>query len=424
MFDGNRGVQHPAPGYTWCIQIQVTRSRYEGKMADVAKLNGNHGFSTLAIHAGEGPDPTTNAHNTPIYQTSTYAFESLEVKQAAADSNGYFYTRNSNPTTSALETKIAALEGAEAALAGASGMAVISATLLTLLHQGDHIVYSSEVYHYSLEFFEHRAEHYGIDATPVDITDLEAVQSAIRPETKAIYCEFLSNPRIQVADIPELVKIARDRRILLIVDNTFTSPYLFRPIEHGVDLSIHSATKYLCGHGDAIAGTVAGSREMIERIHDTLVVLGSCISPFNSWLILRGIRTLELRMERHCANALALAEFIERQPEVSKVNYAGLTGHPGHEIARDLMGGRFGGMLSFSVPDTDYSNQLANALQLADHGVSLGDVFTLVWPNREDPLVRVSVGCENPEDLIADFEQAFETVSSMSDRRLPATLRK
>jgi cystathionine beta-lyase/cystathionine gamma-synthase len=227
-----------------------------------------------------------------------------------------------------------------------------------------------------------------------------------------------------VADIPALVGIARERGLTIVVDNTFTSPYLFRPIEHGVDLSIHSATKYLCGHGDAIAGTVAGSRELIERIHNTLVVLGSCISPFNSWLILRGIRTLELRMERHCANALALAEFLDRQPEVSKVNYAGLSGHPGHEIVRDLTGGRYGGMLSFVVPDVAYANRFADALELADHGVSLGDVFTLIWPNRDDPLVRVSVGCENAEDLLADFEQAFESVSAMADRRLPGHRRK
>jgi methionine-gamma-lyase len=390
----------------------------------LAKLNGQHGFSTIAIHAGESPDPTTNAHNTPIYQTSTYAFESLDAKQLAAESNGHFYTRNSNPTTRALETKVAALEGAEAALAGASGMAVISATLLTLLHQGDHVVYSGEVYHYALEFFEQRAEHYGIAATAVDITSLDAVRAALKPETKVLYCEFLSNPRIQIADIPALVALAREHDLKIVVDNTFTSPYLFRPLAHGVDLSIHSATKYLCGHGDAIAGTVAGSAELIQQIHDTLVVLGSCISPFNSWLILRGIRTLDMRMERHCANALALAEFLERQPEVSHVNYAGLPGHPGHAIARDLMDGRFGGMLSFTLPDTDYANQLANALQLADHGVSLGDVFTLVWPNREDPLVRVSVGCETTADLVADFEQAFEAVSAMPDYALVRQMRK
>ncbi|MFW6075513.1 MAG: trans-sulfuration enzyme family protein [Chloroflexota bacterium] len=390
----------------------------------MAKLNGRYGFSTRAIHAGEGPDPVTHAHNTPIYQTSTYAFETLEEKEYAAAHGGHFYTRNSNPTTARLEEKIANLEGAEAALVGATGMAVISAALLTFLEKGDHVVASNEVYHYALEFFETRAHRHGIDVTLVDITDLDAVKAAIRPNTKVLYCEFLSNPHIQVADIPALSKISRESGLTMIVDNTFTSPYLFRPLEHGVDLSLHSATKYLCGHGDALGGCIAGSAEHIRAIHDTLVILGSAISPFNSWLLLRGIRTLELRMERHCQNALELAKFLANQPEVAKVNYAGLPDHPGHEIARDLMNGRYGGMLSFTVADLDYANQLANCLQIADHGVSLGDVFTLVWPNRDEPLVRVSVGCETTEDIIGDFERGFETVSAMDDYRLVGQRRK
>lgn len=382
------------------------------------------GFSTVAIHAGEGPDPTTHAHNTPIYQTSTFAFESLEEKEQAAGPNGFIYTRGGNPTTARLEEKIAALEGAEACLVGASGMAVISAALLTHLHAGDHVVASNEVYHYALEFFNERAPEYGIEATLVDITDLEAVRAAIRPNTKVLYFEFLSNPHIQVANVPELVKIAREHELTTIVDNTFTGPYLFRPLEHGVDLSLHSATKYLCGHGDAIAGCIAGRSELIEPVHDTLVILGSCISPFNSWLILRGIRTLDLRMERHCQNAQELADFLARQPEVKHVNYAGIESHPGHQIAGELMNGRFGGMLSFNVPDSDFANQLANALEICDHGVSLGDVFTLVWPSRDEPLVRVSVGCETGDDLVADFEQAFEAVSAMPDYRLAGQRRK
>lgn len=388
----------------------------------MARLNGKQGFSTVAIHAGEGPDPTTHAHNTPIYQTSTYAFETIEDKYDAINHGGYVYTRSANPTTRALEEKIAALEGAEAALAGASGMAVIAAALLTLLHEGNHVVASNECYHYALEFFNERAEHYGIETTLVDFTDLDAVRAAIRPNTKVLYCEFLSNPGIQVANIPELAGIARQHDLTFIVDNTFTGPYLFRPLEHGVSLVIHSATKYLCGHGDAIAGCISGPAELVDPIHKTLVVLGSCISPFNSWLILRGIRTLDMRMERHCANTLALAEFLENQPEVESVNYAGLESHPGHEIASSLMERGFGGMLSFKVKDGDYANQIANALQICDHGVSLGDVATLAW--TYDNLIRVSVGCENKEDLLADFEQALEAVSSMPDYRLVGQLRK
>ncbi len=389
------------------------------------KTNGRAlGFSTRAIHVGEGPDPVTHAHNTPIYQTSTFAFETLEEKQETADRGGTFYTRGGNPTTERLEVKIAALEGAEDCLVGASGMAVISAALMANLKAGDHVVASNEIYHYAHMFLAERAPDYGIEATLVDITDLDAVRAAIQPSTKVLYFEFLSNPHIQIANLPELVKIAREHDLITIVDNTFTGPYLFRPIEHGVDLCLHSATKYLCGHGDAIAGCISGRTELIKPVRDTLVMIGSCISPFNSWLILRGIRTLDMRMERHCDNALKLAEFLERQPEVSCVNYAGLESHAGHEIARDLMGGRYGGMLSFEVPDPDFGNQLANALEICDHGVSLGDVFTLVWPSLDEPLVRVSVGCETGDDLVADFEQAFEAVSALSDLRVPGQRRK
>jgi cystathionine beta-lyase/cystathionine gamma-synthase len=256
----------------------------------------------------------------------------------------------------------------------------------------------------------------------VDIANLAAVRAAIRPNTKVLYAEFLSNPLIKVADIPALGELARDAGLIFIVDNTFTSPYLFRPLEHGAHLSLHSATKYLAGHGDALAGVVSGSREHIQPAHDRLVVLGSCISPFNSWLLLRGIKTLELRMDRHCRNALELAHFLERQPEVAKVNYAGLDQHPGHALVKRLMDDRYGGMLSFEMVDGgDAAHRFAAALELCDHGVSLGDVSTLVWPNNAG-LVRVSVGCETIDDLIADFEQAFERTSSAP--RFAGQLRK
>jgi cystathionine beta-lyase/cystathionine gamma-synthase len=306
---------------------------------------------------------------------------------------------------------MAALEGAEDALAGASGMAVIMASLLSFAHNGDHIVSSDNIYHYADQFMRQDAQKFGIETSLVDITDLDAVRAAIQPNTTVLYAEFLSNPLIKVADIPALGALAAEAGLIFMVDNTFTSPYLFRPLEHGAHLSLHSATKYLAGHGDAIAGIVSGSREHIKAAHDTLVVLGSCISPFNSWLLLRGIKTLEMRMERHCANALELARFLERQPEVVKLNYAGLEAHPGHALVAELMDDRYGGMLSFEIAGGgDAAHRLADALQLCDHGVSLGDVSTLVWPNNAG-LVRVSVGCETVADLIADFEQAFEATS-------------
>jgi methionine-gamma-lyase len=380
----------------------------------------NHGFATRAIHAGERADPSTGAHNTPIYQTTTYAFDSLEAKASAmsGEPGSYIYTRGGNPTTAALEAKIAALEGAEAAVAGASGMAVIMAALRSLARAGDHIVAAENVYFWANIYLDEDAPLDGVAVSRVDITDLDAVRAAMRPNTKVLYTEFLSNPAINVADIPALAAIARERGATLVVDNTFTSPYLFRPLEHGAHLSLHSATKYISGHGDALAGVISGDAALIAPILRQIEILGSCISPFNAWLLLRGVKTLDLRMERHCTNALELARFLERQPEVSEVRYAGLESHPGHAIARDLTGGRYGGMLSFRLHSEgcdEQAERLADALQLCAHAVSLGDVSTLVWPHRSNvygELVRVSVGCEDIRDIIADFEQAFEAVGA------------
>lgn len=373
-----------------------------------------YGFSTRAIHAGEHVDPTTRAHNTPIYQTSTYAFDSLEDKAAvlSGEAEGWLYTRGGNPTTSAIEAKIADLEGAEAAVAGASGMAVIAAALHSLARAGDHIVASDDIYYWANIYMNEEAPNDHVEVTRVDISDLNAVRAAIQPNTRMLYTEFLANPSIKVADIPALAEIARDHGIILIVDNTFTSPYLLRPIELGAHLSLHSATKYISGHGDALAGVISGDRALIEPILRQIEVLGSCISPFNSWLLLRGIKTLELRMERHCDNAMELARFLERQPEVKRVNFAGLESHPGHAVAKRLLHGRYGGMLSFEIEgESEAGDRFANELKLCAHAVSLGDVSTLVWPFGER-LVRVSVGCENPADIIGDFEQAFEAVKA------------
>lgn len=373
-----------------------------------------HGFATRSIHAGEGPDPLTGAHNPPIYMTSTYAFQSLEEKNAilAGDREGYLYTREGNPTTAMFEKKIADLEGAEAAVAGASGMSVIAAALYALLKSGDHIVAGDDVYTWSNIWLNDEAPAYGIGVSRVDVSDLDAVRAAIRPETTVLYAELLSNPSINVADIPALAEIAREAGITFLVDNTFTSPYLFRPVEHGAHLSLHSATKYISGHGDVLAGAASGSAELVEKVRHQIQVLGSPISPFNSWLLLRGIKTLDMRMERHCDSAMAIAEFLERQPEVTNVNYAGLPSHTGHDLAKRLLNGRYGGMLSFNLAGGEQAgNTFADSLELCDHAASLGDVSTLVWPHRHE-LVRVSVGCENVEDIIADFEQALEKASS------------
>lgn len=370
-------------------------------------------FATRAIHVGEEPDPITGAHNPPIYQTSTFVFDSLAEKFAflEGEREGYIYSRVGNPTARALERKMASLEGAEDSLAAASGMGVISATLLSHLSAGDHFIASDDVYYTASLFIGEDLPRLGIEATPVRISDLDAVRAAIRPNTRLIYTEFLSNPLLVVADIPALAEIARENDLMLVVDNTFASPYLYRPIEDGADLVIHSATKYISGHGDTIAGIVSGKAELIERARTMASHLGAPIAPFNAWLLMRGLKTLELRMERHCSNAQALAEYLTSRPEVVAVHYPGLPGHENHDVAKRLLGGKFSGMLSFEIEGGDEAGQqFADALELCGHGVSLGDVSTLVWPWPHREVVRVSAGVEGIDDIIADFEEAFRRI--------------
>jgi methionine-gamma-lyase len=385
----------------------------------VKNAGAGYGFATRAIHAGEQTDPATRAHNTPIYQTAAFAFETAEEKAATMDQamaweGGFFYTRTSNPTTHALEAKLASLEGAEAAVVGASGMGSVSTALLANLNAGDHLVTTNDLFVISRFLIENDLPKKGIAVTPVDITDLEAVRAAMRPNTKVLFVESATNPNMLVADIPALAEIAHAHGALCIVDNTFLGPYLLRPLEHGADLVLHSATKYIAGHGDTLAGVVAGRKEAIDPIRYMLDVLGSCASPFNSWLVLRGLRTLPLRMEAHCRNAQALAEFLERQPDVAEVRYPGLRSHPQHAVAHRLFGERYGGMFSFRLRgDRAFMNAFANGLELCDLSVSLGDVFTLVYPMpKRENLIRVSVGCENIDDIIGDFEQALERAGS------------
>ena len=285
------------------------------------------GPSTTAIHAGERVDPTTHALNTPLYQTATFAFDSAEEKEAAVDRSlewepgVFFYTRTGNPTTAALEGKLAALEGAEDATVGASGMAAVSATLLSLLDAGDHLVASSDLFVITRVLLDDVLASKGIEITHVDVTDLAAVHDAIRPATKVLFVESLSNPHMDIADVPALAEIAREHGLTFVVDNTFLSPAVLRPLEHGADLVVHSATKWLGGHGDAVAGATAGRKLHIDRVRYYLDALGGAVSPFNSWLIMRGVRTLSLRMRQHSANAQAVAETLEAHEAVERVWY-------------------------------------------------------------------------------------------------------
>jgi methionine-gamma-lyase len=376
------------------------------------------GFTTRAIHAGEAPDPTTRAHATPIYQTATFAFPTGEEKDAAVDAGmawepgAYFYTRTANPTTGALEEKLASLESAESAVVSSSGMAAVSTTLFSLLRAGDHCVASEDVFIITRFLLDDALERKGITVTRVDVTDLDAVRAAIRPNTKAIFIESLSNPHMDLADIPALAEISHAADAKLVVDNTFLSPYVLRPLELGADLVLHSATKYLAGHGDTVAGVVAGPRALCDPIRYELDVIGTAASPFNSWLVLRGVRTLPLRMVAHSRNAAALAEFLESRDEVELVRYPGLASHPHHATAARFLTDGFGGMLSMRVRGgAAEMYAFTNALRIPAIAVSLGDVNSLVYPMPlRDNLIRVSVGCEDTRDLLADFEQALAAI--------------
>ncbi len=359
------------------------------------------GFATRAIHAGERPDPTTRAHNTPIYATATFAFDTAAEKEDAVDRalawepGAYFYSRTGNPTNRALEEKIASIEGAEDAVVSASGMAAVAATLFAHLGSGDHLVVGDELFVITRVLLDEDFPRRGIAVTSVDMTDLAAVEAAITPTTRALFFETSSNPRLRIAD------------------NTFLGPALLRPLEHGADLVLHAATKFLSGHGDAVSGVVSGRKDLIDPIHKQTDTLGQAASPFASFLVLRGVRTLQLRSLASSANAARIATYLEAHEKVEWVRYPGLASHPDHEVARRLLGDAAGAMLTFQPRGgLDGMAAFTDHLALCDIGVSLGDVHTLVYPQpKRGGLIRLSVGCEDVDDLLADFELGLSYVA-------------
>ena len=376
------------------------------------------GFATRAIHAGERPDPLTRAHNTPIYATATFAFDSAAEKEdavdraMAGDPTAFFYSRTGNPTTRALEEKLAALDGAEDAVVAASVMACVSSTLLAHLGSGDHVVVGDELFVITGVLLEDDFTRRGIGVTPVDMTDLAAVEAAITPATKVLFFETATNPRLRVADIDALAELGHRRGLIVVADNTFLGPALLRPIEHGTDLVVHAATKWLSGHGDAVSGAVTGPAELLKPIRKQVDTLGQAASPFASWLVLRGVRSLPLRSRAASANALRLAQFLEGQAKVEWVRYPGLASHPDHAVAERLIDGPGGGMLAFQ-PRGGIAGMAAftDHLALCDVGVSLGDIFTLVYPQpKRGGLIRVSAGCEDVDDLLEDFKLGLSFV--------------
>jgi cystathionine beta-lyase/cystathionine gamma-synthase len=384
------------------------------KLADRAR------FSTICLHAGQEPDPSTGAIITPIYQTSTYVQEELGRHK------GYEYARTQNPTRMALERNVAAIESGKAGFAFASGMAAIGA-IATLLKSGDHVVVSDNTYGGTFRLFDKVLTRYQLSFTYVNTSNLQAVEAAMTPATRMLFVETPTNPVMGITDLAAVAAIAHARNARLAVDNTFASPYNQRPIEFGADLVTHSTTKYLNGHSDSVGGIVVAVRDDdIEWLKFVQNAEGAILSPFDSFLVLRGTKTLPLRMEAHNANGLALAEFLSCHPKVRTVFYPGLRTHPQHALAKRQMRG-FGGMLAFDLGSLEAARRLLNAVRLHALAESLGGVETLIShpatmthasvPAERraqlgitDGMVRISAGVEDIEDLKEDLAQALDKV--------------
>ena len=391
-------------------------------------------FDTQAVHAGQEPDPTTGSVTPPIHMTTTFKLPDpgprlLDALFLRGEQPPHVYTRWSNPSLRTLEEKMAALEGAEAGVAFASGMAAVSGVLFTFLGSGDHLVASDVCYAGTVELLGLHLGRYGIDVSLVDTSDADAVRRALRPNTKLVYIETPANPILRLADIAALADVAHEAGAPLVVDSTFATPVLQRPLALGADFVLHSMTKYLGGHGDALGGVVLGAREGVDRIREGMLIhLGGAMSPFNAWLINRGLATLSLRMQKHQDSALAVTRFLEQHSKVKRVLYPGLESHPQHDLARRQMSG-FGGMVTVQM-DMDTAMNLVQKVRVFTYATSLGDYQSLLfyYPTdmyvdsaayldaaqkaaiREwagDGIMRISVGLEDPEDLIADLDQAL-----------------
>jgi|TARA_B100001971_G_scaffold180942_1_gene177426 cystathionine gamma-lyase/cystathionine beta-lyase len=375
-------------------------------------------FETMAIHAGERPDERFGAVSVPIYQTSTFAFEDV------GKSGGYDYSRSANPTRKVLEDTIAALEGGKAGFAFATGMAA-EATVLHLLKCGDHIISGDDIYGGTYRLFQNVMPDFGLEFTFLRMDNRQTIEAAIKPNTRMLWLETPSNPLLNIVDIEMAVDIAKKHNLMTVIDNTFATPYFLRPIEYGVDLVVHSTTKYLNGHCDVVGGAVVTTTdELTERVQFLLNAMGTCASPFDCWLVLRGIETLPVRMKKHEENAVSVTDYLKGHPTVKRVFYPGLSSHPGHEIAKRQMRG-FGGVVSFELNGgTGAVNSFLRRINVFSLAESLGGVASLAehpaamshasMPKKyrdrvgiTEDLVRLSVGLENIDDLIDDLRQAL-----------------
>jgi cystathionine beta-lyase/cystathionine gamma-synthase len=383
--------------------------------------------STRSVHGTEENDRETGSVTTPIYQTVTFGFRTAEAVEKAVkgESGGFVYSRWDNPTTRILERKLADLEGGQSSLFFSSGMAAITTSVLSLVRKGDHVLATSDLYGETYRLMRDFLPGFGVRTTLVDTTDLQAMRKGMRENTKVVYIETPTNPTLKLVDIREAAKIAHSVGAMLLVDSTFASPFGQKPLALGADLVLHSATKYLNGHSDVTAGAVVGGRDRVLTIKKMRTMLGGTLDPHAAFLILRGIKTLSIRMQRHNESAMALARFLRSHDRVAKVNYPGLEDHPQHELAARQMKG-YGGMLSFELKGSmKEAVRFTESLKISTLGGSLGAVETLVVQPASmthtqlsvqdrkrtgisDTLIRVSVGIEDSEDLIEDFAQALK----------------
>jgi methionine-gamma-lyase len=390
--------------------------------------NQPNSFSTMAIHHGYDPMDNEGALTPPLHLTSTFVFETAEAggNMFAGEQAGHIYSRISNPTNDLLERRIAILEGAEAGLALASGMGAITATLWTLLAPGDEIILDKTLYGCTFSFMHHGLAKFGVTVTHVDLTQPENLKTAISNKTKVVYFETPANPNMRLVDIAAVAEIAHAGGAHVVVDNTYATPYLTQPIKHGADIVLHSATKYLGGHGDVVAGLLVGSAELVAdiRLQGMKDMTGAVMAPFNAMLILRGLKTLALRMDRHCSSAATVAQMLEASSSVKKVWYPGLESFEQHDLAQHQMS-QFGGMIAFELKGGKQAGiEMMNRLELISRAVSLGDAESLVqhpasmthstYSTEElaehgisEGLVRLSIGLEGLDDVLADLAQAL-----------------
>ena len=374
-------------------------------------------FDTRSIHAGRKPDPLTGAISTPICQTSTFVFDDFDKPKE------HDYTRTSNPTRSALEEAFASLEGGNDAFAFSSGMSAVSAAI-HLLKSGDHVVACDDLYGGTHRLFSEIMTRFGIEFTFTRLENEESIEDSIKPNTKMIWVETPSNPLLNITDLELVSKVAQENEILTVADNTFSSPYFLKPLEYGIDLVVHSTTKYLNGHSDVIGGAIVTSTpQLAEDVHFLLNSMGTGAAPFDSWLVLRGLKTLPLRMKKHAKNALAIAQYLQDSPQVKKVFYPGLESHPGQDIAKRQMNG-FGGVVSFEL-NTDVrsflrgldlfslAESLGGADSLVEHAATMSHASMSEEARKKaginNDLIRLSVGLEDVEDLIEDLENGFKS---------------